>query len=83
MRFFVGAKDLSKKVQSSKKVKVRTLPPILVAAIGVRGGYSEKRSSTTNKSLTNGLQNSKYERVGEAYGVYWHGPFVPRPLQTI
>ena len=82
MRFFVGAKDLSKILQSSEKVKVRTLPPILVAAIGVRGGYSEKRFLDNQQKLDQWLaKNSKYQRVGEAYGVYWHGPFVPGPLK--
>lgn len=82
MRFFVGAKDLSKKVQSTGTVKVRTLPPILVAAIGVRGGYSEKRFLDNKLKLHQWLSNNdKYEGIGKAYGVYWHGPFVPGPFK--
>ena len=82
MRFFIGAKDLSKKIKSTDKVKVRTLTPLLVAAIGIRGGYSEKRFLDNKQKLEQWLtENSSYESVGEAYGVYWHGPFVPGPFK--
>lgn len=82
MRFFVGPKDLSKKVKSSEKVEVRTLPSMLVAAVGIRGGYSEKRFLDNKRKLDQWLaKNPDYEKTGKAYGVYWHGPFVPGPFK--
>ena len=26
-------------------------------------------------------ENKKYESLGDAYGVYWNGPFVPGPFK--
>ena len=43
MRFFVGNKDRSKKIQNSEQVKIVKIPPRKVVSIGIRGGYTEKK----------------------------------------
>ena len=78
MRFFVGSDDQVKQISSSKDVTVRKLSPSKVVAIGIRGSYSEKRFVENKSKLTSWIQNNKqYEPSGEAYGVYWDGPFIP------
>ena len=82
MRFFVGTKDLAKNFKDSDQVKIRKLAKQKVVSIGIRGGYTEKRFQENLKSLNKWLAgNSKYEAVGEPYGVYWNGPFVPSLLK--
>ncbi|MDA7756503.1 heme-binding protein [Opitutales bacterium] len=78
MRFFVGSDDQVKQISSSKDVTVRKLSPSKVVAIGIRGSYSEKRFVENKSKLTSWIKNNKqYEPSGEAYGVYWDGPFIP------
>lgn len=77
MRFFVGAKDQGKNISSTKEVEVRRLAPQKVVAIGVRGSYSIKRFMDHKQKLTQWLdKEKKYEVAGDAYAVYWDGPFV-------
>ena len=55
---------------------------MLVAAVGIRGGYSEKRFLDNKRKLDQWLaKKPDYEKIGKAYGVYWHGPFVPGPFK--
>ena len=76
MRFFVGAKDRTKNISSTPDVVVRNLAPLQVLAIGIRGSYSKKRFMQNNAKLLQWLdKNSKYEQAGDAYAVYWDGPF--------
>ena len=83
MRFFVGSDDQVKQISSSKDVTVRKLSPSKVVAIGIRGSYSEKRFVENKSKLTSWIKNNKqYEPSGEAYGVYWDGPFIPCLLYT-
>ena len=78
MRFFVGEKDKVKPIRSSSVVEVKKLSPMLVVAIGIRGSYSEDRFRKNEKELISWIKkNEKYEATGNAYAVYWHGPFVP------
>ena len=78
MRFFVGNKDLKKKFGDSEQVKVKNLPPTKVISIGIRGGYTEKRFLENEQKLLDWLSNNKaFIKSGDAYGVYWNGPFVP------
>ena len=77
MRFFVGAKDKVKNISSTKEVEVKTIEPLKVLAIGVRGSYSMKRFMENREKLVQWLdKDKKYELAGEAYAVYWDGPFV-------
>jgi hypothetical protein len=78
MRFFVGKKDASKNLQSNNSVDVITLPTRKVVSIGIRGGYSEKNFLENKKKLEIWLsKNKQFTQSGDAYGVYWNGPFVP------
>ena len=77
MRFFVGLKDRSKDISSTNEVEVRKIAPMKVVAIGVRGSYSVKRFMENKQKLLNWLaKEKKYEIAGDAYAVYWDGPFV-------
>ena len=56
---------------------VRIIAPQKVVAIGVRGSYSMKRFLENKQKLVQWLdKEKKYEVAGEAYAVYWDGPFV-------
>ena len=82
MRFFVGAKDLTKDFKSTSEVTVKKLPRIKVAAIGMRGGYTEKRFKENLRKLSDWVENNKnIQPSGKPYGVYWNGPFVPGLLK--
>jgi len=77
MRFFVGAKDQGKNISSSEDVEVRKIAPQKVLAIGVRGSYSKKKFMDNKQKLDQWLaEDNKYEVAGDAYAVYWDGPFV-------
>ena len=77
MRFFVGAKDQGKDITSTQDVEVRKIAPKKVVAIGVRGSYSMKKFMDNKQKLTQWLEKEKkYEVAGDAYAVYWDGPFV-------
>ena len=77
MRFFVGAKDQGKNISSTEDVEVRKIAPKKVLAIGVRGSYSKKKFMDNKQKLIQWLdKEKKYEVAGEAYAVYWDGPFV-------
>jgi len=78
MRFFVGYKDQSKTINSTKDVKIKTVPPLKVLSIGIRGGYTEERFQTNKNHLISWIKRNKaYEIAGKPYAVYWNGPFVP------
>ena len=77
MRFFVGNKDRGKSISSTKDVEVRKVAPMKVVAIGVRGSYSVKRFMENKQKLMTYLaKDDKWEIAGDAYAVYWDGPFV-------
>ena len=78
MRFFVGKDDLDKRIKNTIDVQIKKLPATKVASIGIRGSYSEGRFNQHKKKLSAWLsENKRFERTGEAYGVYWNGPFLP------
>ena len=78
MRFFVGGEDKQKKLHSNESVNIVKIPSITVISIGIRGSYSEEKFSENKAKLFAWLQkNQKFESIGEPYGVYWNGPFVP------
>ena len=58
-------------------MEVRKIAPQKVLAIGVRGSYSKKKFMDNKQKLIQWLdKEKKYEATGEAYAVYWDGPFV-------
>lgn len=78
MRFFVGQKIDKEALKSTDKVKVIAIPEAMVISAGLRGGYSQKTWDRGVVNLDAWLKaNPDYEPVGEAFGVYWNGPFVP------
>jgi hypothetical protein len=77
MRFFVGNKDRGKNISSTRDVEVRKIAPMKVVAIGVRGSYSVKRFMENKQKLMTYLaKDDKWVIAGDAYAVYWNGPFV-------
>lgn len=82
MRFFVGSDDLGKDLANSDEVVIRKLAPRKVVSIGIRGGYSEKRYNQNLRLLEKWIDaNKSVQVIGDPYGVYWNGPFVPAPLK--
>jgi hypothetical protein len=66
MRFFVGNKDRSKKIQNSDQVKILKIPPRKVVSIGIRGGYTEKKFKENLIRLNQWLDNNKtFESDGD------------------
>lgn len=59
-------------------VKLEAVAARQVAAIGIRGSYSEENFRTAEQKLRAWVgQRADLEVTGEAYGVYWNSPFVP------
>ena len=82
MRFFVGRGDLAKDIKPSMNVKVKKMNPRLVVAIGIRGGYTKDRFHDHRDKLEEWVRkDDRYSKNGDAYGVYWNGPFIPGPLK--
>lgn len=78
MYFYIGTEDLKKDLQSNDSVEVVVEPARQVMSIGVRCGYSEKNFKQAREELLNQLDNSKeWKKSGEAYAIYWNGPYVP------
>ncbi len=78
MYFYIGSKDLAKELRDSATVKIVRQPQQRVLSIGVRGGYSEKNFEAAREKLFDELAVSKkWIKDGEAYAVYWNGPYVP------
>jgi DNA gyrase inhibitor GyrI len=78
MVFYVGSKDTEKNLQAQGPVKVVLSPERQVASLGMKGSYSEKNFKNAEKRLKEWLDGqNEYVASGEAYGVYWNGPFVP------
>ena len=82
MRFFVGRGDLAKDIKPCVNVEVKKMNPRLVVAIGIRGGYTKDRFYDHRDKLEEWVRkNDRYSKNGDAYGVYWNGPFIPGPLK--
>lgn len=78
MRFFVGNRHQGTAPESTDVVEIVTLPARTVASIGMRGGYSQRNFKTGRKKVLRWLEEqTEWVADGEAYAVYWHGPFVP------
>lgn len=60
------------------EVKLQDVPVRAVAAIGIRGSYSEENFREAEEKLRAWVKlRAELEVTGEAYGVYWDSPFVP------
>lgn len=78
MMFWVAPTEVEKVADSKNGVEVIEIPLRLVAARGARGGYNASNFQETKAELESWLQRqSGLRTTGEAYGVYWNGPFTP------
>jgi DNA gyrase inhibitor GyrI len=78
MVFYVGAKDLDKAKEDEGGVTVKTVPERLVASMGARGSYTKKNVLEARNKLDQWLESQdEYRAAGDAYAVYWNGPFTP------
>lgn len=63
---------------SGDEVRLEDVPVRRVAAVGIRGSYSEENFREAEQKLRAWVaQRPELEVQGEAYGVYWNSPFVP------
>ena len=79
MVFYVDAKSAQRQdLTATDQVKLSTVPERWVAAIGIRGSYSQENFNEALGKLRTWLtQHPEYQATGEPYGVYWNSPFVP------
>jgi len=79
MVFYMDAASAKRlDVLPAADVQLQDVPPRQVAAIGIRGSYSEANFREAEAKLRAWVaQRADLEVTGEAYGVYWNSPFVP------
>jgi effector-binding domain-containing protein len=78
MYFWVSDEQAAKARESNGKVRVLDVEERMVAAIGVRGGYTSDNFEKARKALLKWIRtDNDLEVVGKAYAVYWNGPFTP------
>lgn len=78
MLFYVGSNDEQKALNDQKEVEVVLAPERTVASLGMKGSYSENNFKKAEKRLMEWLDGqTEYVAKGEAYGVFWNGPFMP------
>jgi len=76
MLFYIGGDAEAETLTGTDSVSVRKLPERTVASIGARGSYSSSNFREARAKLEKWLSNqSKWEAIGEAKGVFWDGPF--------
>jgi len=77
MLFFAGAAD-QEKATPGGAVRVVALPPLTVASLGMRGGYTRSNYEDGMKRLSDWLAiRPEWRTNGAPYMVYWNSPFVP------
>ena len=78
MFFWVSPEEASKVSGADAAVSVVNMPERRVASMGGRGGYTRENFEATRAALYAWLKGrSDVVPAGEAYAVYWNGPFVP------
>lgn len=78
MYFYIGSEDLKKDLKNSGAVEVVSEPEVQVLSMGVRGGYTEQNFEKARDELLAQLDaNGGWMKDGEAYAVFWNGPYVP------
>lgn len=77
MRFFVGRDDLNRDLKDEDGVRYTQLPERKVVSIGARGAYTEKNFLKARSRLEEWIRDHpEYDVSGDAYAVYWNGPFM-------
>jgi len=82
MYFRVAEDQAHRAKDDSANVKVIDVPKRLVAAIGARGSYSQSNFEEAKATLMEWVSEEGLSTEGDAYGVYWNGPFTPWFLKT-
>ncbi len=79
MVFYVDAASSSRTdLASTRDVELRDVPAREVAAIGIRGSYTQASYDANLARLREWLATRPdLEAAGEPYAVYWDSPFVP------
>jgi effector-binding domain-containing protein len=78
MFFWVAPKEVDKVDGDAEGVEVIRVAERKVASLGARGGYSQSNfEKTRDKLLTWLSEQPEIVTAGEAYVVYWNGPFTP------
>jgi effector-binding domain-containing protein len=82
MYFWVSDEQAAKATEGNDQVRVIDVEERMVAAIGMRGGYSQANFEKGWKALQNWIKNENdLKIIGEPYAIYWNGPFVPGLLK--
>ena len=77
MRFYVGS-DVSSNIEDTDTVRVMNFEARTVLSVGSKGTYSEVNIGKAKTLLDEWLENqTSWTRSGEAYAVFWNGPFTP------
>ena len=83
MLFWVAPSEVEKIRGSTANVEVLEIPERTVASRGTKGSYSRTNYDETREALEAWLaKQSDWRATGEAYGVYWNGPFTPWFMKT-
>lgn len=78
MSFWVAESQHAKVAGSEGTVEVQRIPERRVASLGAKGSYSRGNFEKTRDQLVAWIdRQTELEATGEAYGVFWHGPFTP------
>ena len=78
MYFWVAQKEVAKVAGDEDGVVVERIPERRVASLGARGSYSRANFDSARERLLGWVrQQGQLEIAGEAYAVYWNGPFTP------
>lgn len=78
MFFWVAESQQAKVAGSEGAVVVERFPERLVASLGAKGSYSRGNFEKTRAALQAWLAGQpQIEPAGEAYAVFWNGPFTP------
>lgn len=83
MYFWVSPQQRDKTSGDRNGVTVIDVPARTVAAVGSRGGYSERNYEEAKERLLAWLDQSEtWEAAGEPFAVFWDGPMTPWFLKT-
>lgn len=78
MFFWVSPREVAKVNGDADGIEVIRVSERKVASLGARGGYSKSNFEKTRDELLAWLQEEPDTVIsGEAYAVYWNGPFTP------
>lgn len=76
MYFWVGRTELDKVRPAGNGVEIVRIPERRVASLGARGGYNRENFERTRDELLRWIEEKgEVEVGGDAYAVYWDGPF--------